>query len=210
MKTLFIPIVLIGVLASGCAVGNKHNYHLNHPHVTLQTTETLTVGVHDHRPYVINHDKRASFVGIQRAGFGNPFDVTTLSGQALSKDFLNVIVKAFRLRNIQVDSIPIPNHMTRDQAIALLLPKVQGKAILIMIEEWKSETYNNTALHYNVILEVLNKSGDLLGRSQVVGSDDLGGSFWNPPSHAKQAVPQAYRQKLEALLNDPNVLAAFP
>ena len=209
MKNFFFLILLRGVVASGCAIGNKHNYHLSNLNASLKTMDPLTVGVQDHRPYITNHDKEPNFVGLQRGGYGNTFDVTTQSGMALSQDFLKVIVTAFQLNNIQVDPITIPTQMTRDQALALLLPKTQNKALLVTIEDWKSDTYNNTALHYKVILDVLNKSGDLLGRSQVVGTDDLGGSFWNPPSHARQAVPQAYKRKLEALLNDPSILAAF-
>jgi hypothetical protein len=34
-------------------------------------------------------------------------------------------------------------------------------------------------------------------------------SFWSPPAHAKDAVPQAFARKLTELLDDPEVAAAL-
>ncbi len=209
MKKVIFPLLLVMVLAPGCAVGNTHNDHTSHLDLILRGTDTLTIGVQDHRPYIINHSKESTFVGLQRATFGNTWDMTTVSGSPLVQDFMKVIVNSFRLKNIQIDSLIIPSDMTPEQARALLLSKTSHKAIHLRIDHWKTDTYTNTALHDNVIAEVLEKNGDIVGQSQVVEVDDIGGSFWNPPSQAKQAVPQAYKRKLETLLNHPDILKAL-
>jgi hypothetical protein len=43
----------------------------------------------------------------------------------------------------------------------------------------------------------------------IKGSDDLKGSFWDPPAHAKEAVPIAFREKIEKLLNSTEIEAAL-
>ena len=77
------------------------------------------------------------------------------------------------------------------------------------IQEWKSDTYQNTALHYSVTVLVLDPSGQELGRAAINGNDNLGGSFWAPAGYAEDNVPPAYAQKLEQLLNDPAILRAL-
>ena len=67
----------------------------------------------------------------------------------------------------------------------------------------------NTALIYAVTLRVLDMDGRVLAEKNLIGRDNLGSSFWNPPAHAKTAIPAAFKAKLEALLNSPDVLAAF-
>ena len=55
----------------------------------------------------------------------------------------------------------------------------------------------------------MDKTGATLAEKRIQGRDDLGGSFWNPPSHAKGAVPLAFKAKLEEVLNDPAIGSAL-
>ena len=81
--------------------------------------------------------------------------------------------------------------------------------LLLTFREWKSDTYVGTALIYDVILHVLDGRGTLIARTHSEGRDVLGSNFWNPVGVAYTAVPQAFKQKLEELLNHPDVIAAF-
>jgi hypothetical protein len=73
------------------------------------------------------------------------------------------------------------------------------RVALVLIQEWKSDTYQNTALSYDVTLQVYDEAGKKLAENRISGRDDLGGSAWNPPSHARTAIPAAYKKKLEDL-----------
>lgn len=66
-------------------MGNKHQYIGSDPELLVTTTYATAVAVQDRRPYVLDGDKDADFVGIQRGGFGNPFDVITTSGRPLAR-----------------------------------------------------------------------------------------------------------------------------
>ena len=85
----------------------------------------------------------------------------------------------------------------------------QGKdhALLFVITEWKSDTYMNTSLHYNVTLTVFDKAGAAVAETNFSRKDDLGPAVL--PKDARLAVAQAYRETLETLLNDPKVIAAL-
>jgi len=71
------------------------------------------------------------------------------------------------------------------------------RSLLLVLREWKTDTYLNTALIYDVSLTVLDDSGKSIVEKTINGRDDLGGSFWNPPAHAKKEVPQAFKKKLK-------------
>ena len=81
----------------------------------------------------------------------------------------------------------------------------EGKGILVLLQEWKSDTYMGTKLFYDVTVKVFDGSGNLLGQNRINGSEDLGSSVWNPPAHAREAVPEAFRRKIEQLFSDPAI-----
>lgn len=197
------------MLIFGCAVGNKHAYEGVAVDMNATGSSPVAIATHDQRPYVISGDKQANFVGLQRGGFGNPFNVTTLSGNALAEDFSNTIAAALRAKGFQ----PIPVILTSTDAgetvKAHLMAKKAERFILLTIYEWKSDTYQNTALKYNVAIQVFDPDGKRLAEKTIVGEDDLKGSFMNPPGHAKKVIPQAFEEKLELLLNDSAVSGAL-
>jgi hypothetical protein len=80
---------------------------------------------------------------------------------------------------------------------------------VVFEEGLTKDTYQNTALIYDVRLSVLDATGKVIAEGAKQGRDDLGGSFMNPPAHAKTAVPVAFRRIFEGLLNDPKVIAAL-
>lgn len=192
----------------GCAIGVKHRYHDTVADVAASGSTAVAVATVDQRNYVLTKNKAPSFVGLSRGGYGNPFDVTTESGQPLSTDFTTSICGSLDRRGFHSKALasPPPNAApTAVVADAGGAPRV----VLVNIREWKSDTMQSTSLLYDVTLDVLDGTGKSLAQSRIDGKDDLGGSAWNPPSHARTAVPIAYKAKLERLLNDPGVVKAL-
>lgn len=196
---------LLAVGLSACAVGNQHDYQSSVPELKAQTTASVDVAAQDKRPYVLNGEKKPNFVGLSRGGFGNPFDVTTVSGKGVADDFRDTVVAALKAKGIRADAVTLtPNEDVRQ----LLLSRGKDRGLVFVLNEWKSDTYMNTRLLYNVDLSVFDETGKLITSNRIEGVDDLGGSG-NPPAHAKGAVPVSFRQKLDQLLNDPKVVAAL-
>jgi hypothetical protein len=208
----FVPLLVISLIlifGSGCAVGNKHQYAGAAPNLMVETSYATAVAVQDQRSYVLDGGKSASFVGVQRGGFGNPFDVTTESGKALASDMCETIVAALKRKNVAATLMDIPQKATDTDAKQLMLTVPADRLLLFKLIEWKADTYQNTALMYDVRLSVFDSAGTLMAENARQGRDDLGGSFMNPPAHAKTAVPSAFRRIFESLLNEPRVLAAL-
>jgi len=198
---------LAALLLSACAVGNQHDYTTAMPQLTVQGSGSVAVAVQDQRPYILDHDKKENFCGLYRGGFGNPFDVTTKSGNPLATDFRNTIVAALKNRGLVAEPVESALALSDEEAKQALLAAAKDHALLLVIKEWKSDTYLNTALHYNLTLTVYDKAGSASGASQISGKDNLGPAAL--PKDARIAVAQAYQTKLETLLNDPKVVEAL-
>jgi hypothetical protein len=191
-------IVLLAFIFAGCAVGNKHSYSIARPELAPQGSHAVAVAAQDARSYVVSGEKTPDYVGTQRGGFGNPFNVLTQSGKPLAEDFAATVSeslarKGFKSTTVKVSVSGTPNIR------ALAAQAKSERVALVLIREWKSDTYQNTALSYDVTLQVYDSAGKRLAENRITGRDDLGGSAWNPPSHARTAVPAAYGKKLEEL-----------
>lgn len=203
---LAAPLLLAACVS---AVGNKHAYHSVVASIPASGTGQVAVATHDQRPYVLSGNKHPRFVGLSRGGYGNPFDILTDDGRPLADSMTQAIVNSLNQKGFR--SVPVA--VTASEAAATAREKLMRaggeRAVLLTLREWKSDTYQNTWLAYDVTLTVLDRTGQVVGESRLAGKDDLGGDFLNPPGHAKKVVPAAFKAKLEQLLGDPAVVTAL-
>lgn len=207
-KLRTIPATLATiVLLTGCAVGVTHQYDNVAPAIqTSGKTNAFSVAVQDQRPYVLSGEKPQTFVGLSRGGFGNPFDVNTASGKALSDDISAVVAKALSQKGAKVDVITVAPRDQEKTVIDNLVAK-KARAVLISVSEWKSDTYMSVVLHYDVTVSIIDPDGRVAARKRVQGTDNLGSSGLNPPELSRQVVPPAFKQKMEQLFSSPEVAA---
>jgi len=211
MRTRVDAVVAVlgcALAIGGCAVGRKHAYDNGSPRM-MRGALSVALVVQDQRAVVLSGAKAPNFVGFQRGGFGTPFEVTTASGQALADDFATSIRHGLIRAGYRVTALPISGRASPAQVQEAVARAGAERGLVFLIQEWKADTATNTALHYGVILRVLDSRGAELGRAVIGGSDALGGSFMDPASHAEEAVPRAYNRKLEELLNNPSVVRAL-
>jgi hypothetical protein len=204
----FAAVAGIALLTGGCAVGNQHAYTTETPQFAVNGTHSVAVGTEDARPYVLSAAKAPTFVGLSRGGFGNPFDVTTASGEPLASDFSATIARSLQQKGFKSTVVSIAGSTVADPR-ALVSRAGAERLALVTIKEWKSDTYMNTKLLYDVTLQVFDPNGRQLAVNRISGSDNLGGNAINPPGHAKDAVPLAYKRKLEELFSSEAVIGSL-
>lgn len=208
MRLIFF-VLSLSIFVSGCAVGVEHRYDLTDAQLNVDTKQNVAVGVLDQRSYVVSGEKSPNFVGIQRGGFGNPFDVTTVSGNPLAQDMSATIEASLKANQIVVQRVAIVPDGDSRTAISVLGTTKASRSLLVTLREWKSDTFSNTKLIYNIRAQVFSTDGEELARKAINGEDNLGGDFVNPPGHARIVVPKAFRQKLEELFSDSQIKAAL-
>jgi hypothetical protein len=193
------------VLFMGCAVGQKYNYSDVTGELSASGNKAVGVATHDERSYILSGEKDSDYVGTLRGGFGNPFNVKTKSGQALSDDMSQAIAlslskKGFKV--VTVVTLPKDSH----ENILEKLKATQGEIlILLTLYDWKSDAFANGSLRYNAALKVFDGNGKTLAENDISGEDDLGSAFHSQ----KKAVPEAFKQKIERLFNNPEVIKSL-
>lgn len=208
VKLVFF-VACCALVLNGCAFGNTHRYHDTIASINASGTIAIGVATHDQREYVVSGRKNPDFIGLQRGGYGNPFDVSTARGNPLAEDMTQSIVNSLVKKGFK--AIPVlVTHADERQSVIDKLKVAGGERLLIFtLTEWKSDTFQNTALIYDIKAEVLEQAGKTMAEKEIKGKDDLGGSFWNAPAHAKKAIPIAFREKIEKLLNSSEIEAAL-
>ncbi len=149
------------LILGGCAVGNRYDYGNAISGLPVSGTGKLAVDVVDVRPYVLSGDKKPDFVGVQRGGFGNPFDVRTGSGQPLATEMRDAIAKALQQQGFAV----VGGTETAPRKLEL------------RVFEWKTDVMMRMKTLYDLQLSIFDGSGALLARSTAKGEDVGSGGF---------------------------------
>jgi hypothetical protein len=202
-------LLVLVLFLGGCAVGQKIPYHDAGLELNASGNILVAVTAQDSRSYVKNGEKDRMYVGNFRGGFGNPFDVSTESGKPLADDMSSVICASLEKKGFTCTPVSVEPNESQIQITDKLKATNAKSLILLTINEWLSSTYQNTGLTYDMLLTVMDNQGAKLAEKNLKGEEELGGSFLNPPGHAKEAVPEAYKKKLELLLNDAAVMNAL-
>jgi hypothetical protein len=175
MKLTLLTLVVI--LLNGCAFGQTVDYHSGEFQFDTDRVDQsqATVVFHDQRPYVLSGNKNSNFVGLTRSLAGIPYPTSTQSGRPVTDDMAILMRNTLRknVSNAKVVAVP---HTIKPRDTYLVAERSGGHApfLLYTLYEWKTDTYTQPVLHYNVELAVLDKNGDAIATERESGKDQLG------------------------------------
>lgn len=204
-----LTLAAAGILLSGCAIGNEYAFDKVAPSLSTKGSGQLAVATVDRRADVVSGENSPNYVGEQRAGFGIPYDVTTDSDRPFADEWTDAVCRALRQSGYDPAANYLPAGATDADAVAALAKSSTGKSILVVLNKWDTDTYNKCELNFDVTFRVLEPSGAVLATKAISGKADLGGSAWNPPAHARKAVPEAFGKQIEELLSAPEIASAL-
>lgn len=172
-------VIAMSVLASGCAVGNQYDYRMANLPMSVKGQAKVGVSVAESRPYVLSGNKSGNFVGLQRGGFGNPFDVSTQSGRALVEDMNESLSKSLAARGFSVVSLDAT--ITGMQSVTRAAEK-NGllRVVVLDVKEWKSDAMMQLTMHHDLVLGVYDAKGNRLAEARSARTGQIGSaSFQN-------------------------------
>ena len=194
------------VLATGCAVGNKYDYQQADIGLPLKGNGGVGLGVLENREYVLNGKKEANFIGLQRGGFGNPFNVTTASGDPLTEDMYRALSTALTNSGFSVSKLDISSA---DATVVAEAVSKDGRErnVVLVVTDWKTDVYANVKLIYDLTLQVLEKDGTVIASNQSKGEESLGGAGFG--KHNSTTAASAFELKVSRLFNTPEIVQAL-
>jgi len=210
-KSLFLMSFCLLLLAQGCAVGNKYNFADTRADLQVASggQSTVAVATLDQRQDILSGTCPPTYVGMQRAGFGNPWRVNTISDLPLAEDMTKAVSESLAKKGFKPAPVIVVHTLSEQQAKQALAATQAERSILILMKKWESDTYMNIGLDYDLRLMILGSNQTVLAETSAAENRTIPGSFWDPPSAAKEQIPIAFKQALEKLLNDPKIVAAL-
>lgn len=205
----FLPL-LIALVLSGCAVGNKYDYKsVRAPIPKTAGKNSIAVATVDRREYLINAEVADNYVGMTRDGFGIPFRVSTKSKAPLSTDLSDAVAASLTDAGYQAKAISGFSVSNTSAAKSKLLATPARRHILVTINKWESDTLVNTQLTTDFTVEVFDANGKLLASDSYTEVKDLCGDFWNPVIHARKTVLAETSRILAILFSSPKISRAL-
>ena len=209
LKTILWLFLLLPATASAAY---ESEYELKDVKLGYVGQGSVTVATQDLRSYILSGDKKPEFTGLIRGAFGNAANVRTKSRKSLSEDFNTSIAAALANSGFSVKAGAIASTESAAQALERMHPDAPDRIVIVQLRDWKTDTYQNVKLHFDVTISVYDRSGTLLDSITDSGDTEL-----KRPTFVKKPyvdpVEAGYRKMLETWLNDDkirNALAATP
>lgn len=172
-------VIFVCTLLTGCAFGQKTNYHEGETEFETfvdDKSQTLFLGFHDARPYVLSGEKDASFSGLVRSLYGIPYPRHTASGKPLDDDLTEFMVRSLTAQGYSVQ----PIHLDlREEVEPALRSAMNGNSVglIYRIQEWKTDSMHREVFIYDVTLDVYNSSVELVANVTDSGRRRIDSNF---------------------------------
>ncbi|MFA5631131.1 MAG: hypothetical protein WC997_06450 [Porticoccaceae bacterium] len=198
--------VLLLAITTGCAVGNKYDYSSVSVSLPLQGSGELGVAVVENRAYVVSGDKAPDFIGIQRGGFGNPFNVTTKSGKPLTEDMAASLGAALERSGFKVSALDVRSP---DASVIAAAATRQGQQrnVILKVNEWKTDVMMRIRLIYDLDLQITDGAGRTIASNRLQGDEVIGGGGFEGQNAG--SASSSFEAKIGRLFNKPEIFAAL-
>ena len=203
-----ILLLFIALLFTGCAVGNKYNYQSSMITLPVKPSvkRTLILSVEDLRPDVLSGKVGPNFVGIQRGGFGNAFDVTTSSGKPMTEDMSDAVAQGLRNAGYHVKNVQ-GNH-NNVYLVQLATNNGATRIVVLKVYEWKSDIYLGITLNCNLHLSVFDAKGELLAENTMRFMEEIGGGQIGVENNSR-VMADEFAKRIGYLFNKQDVRSAL-
>jgi hypothetical protein len=198
-----IVLALIQILLfAGCAAGKKLSYSDTVARIDASGTARVAVTVYDQRELITSGQENPTFIGREWSLYHRA-TVNTASGRSLGEDLTTLLATSLAAKGFTVIPV-VAAHSESSDAIAQKMASLRvDRSIVLTIADWRTDTRtdNNfkTQLFYDLDLQVLDSVGRALAQRRLAGHDN----------EMSGAARDAFRQKLESLIDSPEVTRAL-
>lgn len=203
----FAAVVFSAAVVGGCALSEGYKY--NTAPVAFRgiaASGLVSLVVQDARPYVVSGNKPEKFAGLLRGGYGNPFDVSTSTGNPLAVDIRDAIVRGLNASGVNVvTAVASPADPVTRVRSGLQATNAR-RHIHVTLHEWKTDSLINTSLYYDLTVAVLDGRGATLAERRIKGEDELGGTMGMGP---EDRIVAGVGKRLNEIFADPQIVAAL-
>ena len=196
-------------LLSGCATPILKSDTV--PVYSGTSPSTINIAVADHRPVILDGDKKEWFEGIMRGAFGIPHSLSRIDE---FKETPFAIYLSTKLKDsldgagARASIVTIPKGTPVGQVIEKVKDTNAGASLVVMMFQSRYDIGPfNPEYGYNFELIVVDATGETLGRKTFQGMDQnmaLSESY-----NLFDYMSEIYKKKFDIFLNDPEIKGAL-
>jgi len=183
-----LTLALAPLVLAGCVAGQslETGYTAEPAAVPAADGSSVVLTVTDDRPYVKSGDKAPYYVGKYRAGFGNPWDVTTDDNVPL----------ADVMRGDIAEELAALGHPVRTAPPA-------DRQMAVSIRDWNFDGYQNGEFWYDLLVTVRAADGSVLTNSVITDRVGVTGTLWEGAKGGfERDMPKLYAQAIRKLIRE--------
>lgn len=166
---LHLLLVAGGLLAAGCANKNLVDYSTIKPQLNYSGRRAVAVAVHDQRARVTSGEAEPAAVGETRSIGGKQAHLTTKSLRPLAAITADAIAEALRDKGFDATIVKLSPSTGRDEAEQKLLAGKPDYGFLLTLNEWWSAMHKESALQWDLVLDVYDAEGQRIAQSSNAG-----------------------------------------
>ena len=198
-----IAVALIQILLfTGCISGKKLSYVDTVSRVDASGTARVAVTAYDQRKLITSGQESPTFIGREWSLYHRA-NVNTASGRPLGDDLTNLLATSLAAKGFKAIPVVVSQSERPDAVVQRMAMLRVDRGIVLTIADWRTDTRteNNskTQLFYDLDLQVVDSSGKILAQQRLAGHENA----------ISGAARDAFRQKLELLINAPEVTQAL-
>jgi hypothetical protein len=189
---LRLGILCVPLTLAGCVAGQSLGTTYEHPAAAESVAKpadgaaTVLVAVTDERAYVKSGDKPPHYLGKYRAGFGNPWDVSTENDQPLA---------SILARDLATDLASLGYEVKSAAPV--------DRQIAVAIREWNFDGYQNGKLWYDLEVSIADATGNVLATDAIKEQTEIKGTFWmGARGGFEREMPKIYPAAIRKLVRD--------
>jgi len=175
--------------------------------IASNASTTYAVAVLDRREVITKQNQKPTFVGYIRSAVGIAYPIGTKSGNTFSDDIAYTISQALQKSGAKVTEVPTNFSMDSQQVIEKLKSSNADKLILVILDEWRSDTRPwhtkvATEMLWDLKLQIFDINGTIVGENKNNGRD--GGIDPSGTGSAKKiqvVIDKYYKEKMESLFS---------
>ncbi|MBN1415174.1 MAG: hypothetical protein JW973_08755 [Bacteroidales bacterium] len=173
---------------------------------------TYAVAVLDKREVITLKRQEPDFVGYLRSATGIAYPIWTASGNTFADDVTFTISNAIQEPGAKVTQVSTSFSMNAEEVIEKLKATNADKLILVIIDEWRSDTrpYHlkvATEMLWNLNLKVFDSTGTLKAENKAEGRDGgIDPSATSSTNKIKPITDRYYKEKMEMLFSGAGIV----
>jgi len=190
--TRLLIIFAFPLILGGCVVGQDISMDYSGRTVAVDEANTVRVAVADERPFIKNGDKDPWYIGKYRAGFGNPWDVTTENDVPLAEVVADDLADALR-----------------EEGFATVT-SAESRVLDVKIDDWNFDGYQNGRFWYDLDVTVYTGDGRTVANERFADEIVIKGTLLSGAKGGfERDMPGIYREIVAAVVTDNEILSAL-